>query len=243
MTHSPGCAQIRISLGAYVLGALDPAERMLVEAHLADCPGCEAEADSLAGLPLLLGTIPAAEAELLLSAEVPPPAPEPSPDLLPALLARAASVRRASRWRSLVAAAAVVVVAVGGGSAVAAALRPSARPPVSPPSAAGRAAWHTVTTSDTQTGAQLTVRYAPAAWGTQMSVRVAGIKPGAICQFDVIGAHGQPALAGSWQYPGAADPAWYPASTSVGWDYLRGFELLSGGHILAKVPAPWHGVS
>ena len=30
-----GCAEARIALGVYVLGAIDPAERVLVEAHLA----------------------------------------------------------------------------------------------------------------------------------------------------------------------------------------------------------------
>jgi hypothetical protein len=35
MTGSWDCAEARISLGVYVLGAIDPAERALVDAHLA----------------------------------------------------------------------------------------------------------------------------------------------------------------------------------------------------------------
>ena len=35
-----GCAEVRLSLGAYVLGALDPADRSRVDTHLAGCPEC-----------------------------------------------------------------------------------------------------------------------------------------------------------------------------------------------------------
>jgi anti-sigma factor RsiW len=48
------CAHVREELGGYVLGALDPAEREAVAAHLADCPECAAEHERLAGLPALL---------------------------------------------------------------------------------------------------------------------------------------------------------------------------------------------
>ncbi|MCL9762191.1 zf-HC2 domain-containing protein [Frankia sp. AiPa1] len=51
------CAAPRIALGAYVLGALDPADRSVVEHHLAGCADCRAELSSLAGLPGLLGRL------------------------------------------------------------------------------------------------------------------------------------------------------------------------------------------
>ncbi len=47
-------AHVREELGAYVLGALEPAERAAVAAHLARCPDCAAEHARLAGLPALL---------------------------------------------------------------------------------------------------------------------------------------------------------------------------------------------
>jgi anti-sigma factor RsiW len=40
VTGSWDCAEARISLGAYVLGAIDPAERALVDAHLAARRDC-----------------------------------------------------------------------------------------------------------------------------------------------------------------------------------------------------------
>jgi hypothetical protein len=48
------CAHFRDELGAYVLSALDPAERDAVAAHLERCPDCAAEHERLAGLPALL---------------------------------------------------------------------------------------------------------------------------------------------------------------------------------------------
>jgi hypothetical protein len=48
------CAHLREDLGGYVLGALEPAERDVVAAHLAECPDCRAEYERLAGLPALL---------------------------------------------------------------------------------------------------------------------------------------------------------------------------------------------
>ena len=48
------CAHVREELGGYVLGALEPAEREAVAAHLARCPECAAEHARLAALPALL---------------------------------------------------------------------------------------------------------------------------------------------------------------------------------------------
>ena len=61
------CDHIREELGGYVLGALEPAERDAVAAHLATCPACAAEHARLAELPALLAhaeglEIPAAPA-------------------------------------------------------------------------------------------------------------------------------------------------------------------------------------
>ena len=43
------CTDARLSLGVYVLGAIDPAERALVDAHLATCRDCRDELAGLAG--------------------------------------------------------------------------------------------------------------------------------------------------------------------------------------------------
>jgi hypothetical protein len=60
-----GCDEIRHALGAYVLGAIDPAERAVVDRHIATCPACRDELAGLAGLPALLGRLTMAEVENL----------------------------------------------------------------------------------------------------------------------------------------------------------------------------------
>ncbi|HEX6150449.1 anti-sigma factor family protein [Nocardioides sp.] len=96
--------------GAYVLGALSPAERLAFKQHLAGCAECTRSVAALAGLPGLLGRVDAAVLEEQLVEE--PPA-----TLLPALLNE---VRRGRRRRTLLtaglaaaAAAVVVVVPIG----------------------------------------------------------------------------------------------------------------------------------
>jgi len=49
-----GCDHVLPDLGAYVLGALEPAEETAVREHLTTCSACAAEHASLAGLPRLL---------------------------------------------------------------------------------------------------------------------------------------------------------------------------------------------
>jgi hypothetical protein len=94
--------------GAYVLGALAPAERLEFERHLAGCASCAESVRQVAGLPGLLGRVPIDRVEGT-------PAAEPLPEtVLPALVA---AVRREQRRRlvtlSLGAVAAAAVVAFG----------------------------------------------------------------------------------------------------------------------------------
>ncbi|MGH3238986.1 MAG: anti-sigma factor family protein, partial [Spirillospora sp.] len=79
-----GCVDVRTSLGVYVLGALDPAERSQMEGHLAGCPACRDELAGLAGLPAMLGRVDEAQLAQLAG---------PPPELLDGLLARAAEQR------------------------------------------------------------------------------------------------------------------------------------------------------
>ena len=65
MTGDGRCAQVRLDLGVYVLGAIEPVQRACADRHLAACPQCRAELAGLAGLPALLRKVPAAEAQQL----------------------------------------------------------------------------------------------------------------------------------------------------------------------------------
>ena len=57
MTPIWDCTDARPSLGVYVLGAIDPAERALVDAHLLTCRDCRDELAGLAGLAALLARV------------------------------------------------------------------------------------------------------------------------------------------------------------------------------------------
>ena len=57
MTPTWDCTDARVSLGVYVLGAIDPAERTLVDNHLVTCRDCRDELAGLAGLPALLARV------------------------------------------------------------------------------------------------------------------------------------------------------------------------------------------
>jgi anti-sigma factor RsiW len=99
--------------GAYVLGALVPAERSAFERHLPSCKQCRESVAALAVLPGLLGRLDATTAASQGAA--------PS-TLLPRTLANAASRRRADRrrrrWYAIASAATAMVIAAAVGVGV-----------------------------------------------------------------------------------------------------------------------------
>jgi len=101
-------AEAQQSIGSYVLGSLDAAERAAVEDHLKTCSLCRAELVTFAGLPGLMGRLSVDEVR-----EGRLQAPR---SLLPATMAaveteRAGNVRRLSRWRTATFAAVGTAVA------------------------------------------------------------------------------------------------------------------------------------
>ncbi len=95
--------------GAYVLGALGPDERRDYEQHLAACEACRRAVGELAGVPGLLGLVPAADA-LAIEGAASSAVPDDAPPV--AVLARRVRTAR-TRARALLGAAAVALV-VGG---------------------------------------------------------------------------------------------------------------------------------
>jgi predicted anti-sigma-YlaC factor YlaD len=226
MTGHTGCREIRQSLGVYVIGSIDPAERAGVDSHLAVCPECREELAGLAGLPALLRRVPVAEARRLAAGDVPQLLTPPPDELLRSLLRRVAGARRARRWRAVVAAAAVVAIAAGGGVAGGAALGSH---PAPPPAAA-----ETVSATAPRSGAHLVVRYQPRAWGTAMSVQVTGIPVGTVCRFRVTDTAGHVTVAGSWRVSYRAAAAWYPLSTALPESSIRSFQVTGNGQVLVS---------
>jgi hypothetical protein len=225
----PDCRQIRQLLGVYVVGAIDPAERSVVDAHLRECLGCREELSGMAGLPALLGRVPLADAERLTVGDAGlPDLDEPSPELLNALLSRVAARRRHRKWRSVLALAAAVAVAAGGTAAVFEAHQPA------PSSTA--AASETVHASNANVTAL--VRYSGTPWGgSAMRVAVMGIPAGTVCQFWVVNEAGHRSVAGAWTVGPGYGEHWYSVSSRVAADSVRGFVITSHGQTLLSIPA------
>jgi len=105
--------------GAYVLGALSPAERAAYERHLATCSFCREAVAEIAVLPGLLGRLDPADFERLLQPDLPPA--RPSRNLTPDLVTAAQRTRRKERKQTRVrvlstsAAAACVALVIGVG--------------------------------------------------------------------------------------------------------------------------------
>jgi hypothetical protein len=95
--------------GAYILGALGPAERAEFEQHLATCPACRESVTQLAVLPGLLGRL---HPDTVLPQVAAPP------DVLPRVLGVIRARRRAQRRALSVAAACVAVATTAAAVAV-----------------------------------------------------------------------------------------------------------------------------
>jgi anti-sigma factor RsiW len=234
MTGSPECRDIRHALGVYVLGAIDPAERALVDTHLSMCPECREELAGLAGLPALLRRVPVGEAQQLADDDLDelPGSEMPSDEMLRSLLARTTQTRQTRRWRGVAAAAAVVVVAGAAGAAAVGALNHGGGP-------GGPVVAHFTSVSATNpvTHVAATVRYAPRTWGTVLDTRVRNVPAGARCQLVVTDSSGHSIVVGGWTTTYDESTVWYPGSSPVAQDSVRSFEITSQGKVLVKVMA------
>jgi hypothetical protein len=237
MQSTMDCPEARISLGVYVLGAIEPAERALVDAHLASCRDCRDELAGLAGLPALLARVSTEEAIALAATDGPFPAAmsgteEPPHELLATVLDLTAARRRRRRWRDAglaVAAAAIVAVGVFGGLQLGSG-------PAQPSVAAGsqqnlylgaqNGPMETVTGKSGDMTA--TVAYSQMGWGLQLDTKVTGIPVGTNCQLWVIDSSGNRVLAGNWMTDNAEGTVWYPGSAAVSGKDVTGFEVTVG---------------
>ncbi|WP_343954038.1 zf-HC2 domain-containing protein [Nonomuraea longicatena] len=120
------CEEVRLSLGAHALGALDPEEALEVDTHLATCEACGGELEELAGVAAFLGKV--AEPDVVV-------VERPPRGVLDRLLADRARRRRRGRlWLAVAASVAVLgtggavwsAVQSGGGTSVQTASAPAA---------------------------------------------------------------------------------------------------------------------
>lgn len=211
------CDDVRLSLGALVLGALDDEEERRIRSHVAGCPGCAAEAaamEATAGLlamaaPLGLGNGAPARPDDTVG--------RPDPRLLDDLLERVRGERRRDRFRrwalGVAAAAAAAVVAVLGVDAL------SDDQPAAPEQVAVAPS---AQAQGSDGGVVLDVDLWRRAWGTAVHVDVSGVPGGSRCSLVAVGVDGTREVAATWTVP---SNGYDPSAGSLGVDGAVGLQV------------------
>ena len=231
MTPVWECTDARTSLGVYVLGAIDPAERALVDAHLLTCQDCRDELAGLAGLPALLARVNQDEISRITSEDTVRAVTDDRPpgELIGTVLDLAAARRRRTRWRFAAAAAAVVAVAGGlfGGLSSITTTRTVAIP-VSP----GDTHWETVEATSAVTGASASVAYSHELWGDAFEVLVDHIPVGTTCQLWVVHPNGTRTQVAAWTTAGDEGSVWYAGSMPITAEPISSFQITADKKVL-----------
>jgi anti-sigma factor RsiW len=178
-----------MSLGVYVLGAADHAERRRLEAHLPGCQECLAELRRLAPLPGLLAGIPE-------SVRAAPQAPVPQ-----AVPPRRAPARGRTRRHLAVAAAACLAAGVTAGVWLSS-------------GSGGRPA--TVLTfagTDSATHVSATATVTATTWGSSIQLQVSGLPDNVECRLVVRSVADRTEVSGVWD-AWAKGPVSIPGSAS-----------------------------
>jgi predicted anti-sigma-YlaC factor YlaD len=237
MTQTWDCSEARPSLGVYVLGAIDPAERGLVDAHLATCRDCRDELAGLAGLPALLARVNPDEVSRITADDTVGAVvgAQPPEELLGTVRDLAEARRRRNRWRYLSAAAAVVVIAAGLFGGLKAATSTTRTDVITPTAGAG--AWETVHGTNSATGVSATIAYSTQLWGNTAEVVVHRIPVGTTCQLWAVHPDGTRTLMGSWTTAGDEGRVWYAGSIAKTAGPISEFDITAGNKLLVAVDA------
>ena len=232
MTQTWDCPEARVSLGVYVLGSIDPAERGLVDAHLATCQECRDELAGLAGLPALLARLTPDEVGRI-SADDPVHAAsgEPPAGLVGTVLDLAAARRRKERWRYVSAAAAVVVLAAGAFAGLKTATS-TTRPVVI---GSRITSWESAAGTNRATGASATVAYASQPWGNAFEVLVRRIPMGTTCQLWVVHPDGTRTQVAAWTTARDEGHVWYACSMPSTAGAISQFQITANHKVLLTV--------
>ena len=223
-THEE-CEPVRLSLGAYVLGALDAGESFDVRQHLAVCPGCRLEHDELAVVPAFLALVSSAEAEAVCAASAPAAAAPPASCTPLVRLRRHGRRRRSSRGRMAAVVAGAALLAGIGTTWV-----------VSTTGGGRGAPAHVASATDNTTGVGASVAVQPVAWGSRLTLDLHNAPPGSTCSLIAIGRHGERQVTASWtaKYRGNLT---IPGATAMQPSDISRFDVETvDGHRLVSVP-------
>ena len=235
MTQIWDCTDARLSLGVYVLGAIDPAERALVDTHLVTCRDCRDELAGLAGLPALLARVNPDEISRICADDTVRAGTyagaddRPPEELIGTVLDLAEARRRRTRWRFLATAAAVVAIAgglFGGLSSIT--TTQSVAIPVSP----GGTHWETVEATSAVTGASASVAYSHEMWGDAFEVLVDHIPVGTTCQLWVVHPNGARTQVAAWTTASDEGTVWYAGSMAATAAPISSFQITADKKVL-----------
>jgi hypothetical protein len=165
-----------MSLGVYVLGAADGAERARVEAHLPGCPACQAELMKLAPLPGMLAGVPG---DMLAQPDPPGRAAGRPASTRP-------RIRPARRWRAIAAACVAAAAGTAGGIWLTAT------------DAAPRPATVTLSATNPATHVSATAVLTPTSWGTSIQLRLRGAPLDVPCRLIAHSRAGATEVTGVW---------------------------------------------
>jgi hypothetical protein len=231
MTPTWDCTDARPSLGVYVLGAIDPAERSLVDAHLTTCRDCRDELAGLAGLPALLARVNPDEVSRICADDTVRTATDDRPpgELIGTVLDLAAARRRRTRWRFLATAAAVVAIAGGlyGGLSSMGTTRT-----VVVPVGAGQGSWETVQATSSLTAATASIAYSKQLWGNAFEVLVDHIPVGTTCQLWVVHPDGTRTQVAAWTTSRDEGKVWYAGSMASTGEPISSFQITANHQVL-----------
>jgi hypothetical protein len=206
------CQDGATDLGAYVLGALEPADRLRTEEHVRGCAACAAELAEFRAIPGLLDMVGPDD---LQAATV-----TPSGDLFERVSAAAAAERHGSQGQRRLLVAAAVVGILGAG--------------------AGVTSW--VVGSDEETHSvvagpvHISVTVTEQGDGTSLDVTVAGVPPETNCTLVVVDRDGGRHEAGEWSAT-YAGKAWFKGWSDVDRSDVEDVVLLgTDGQELVRVP-------
>ena len=234
MTQTLNCAEARPSLGVYVLGAIDPAERSLVDAHLTTCRDCRDELAGLAGLPALLARVNPDEISRICADDAVHPMASydhPPEELLGTVLGLAEARRRRNRWRFLSVAAAVLVIAVGLFAGLKSATSTTTTRVI--PNTA--MAWESAQGTNHVTGATADVAYTHQLWGNQFQVLVDHVPEGTTCQLWVVHPDGSRTQVAAWTTAQDEGTVWYWGSMPKTAGPISKFQITTGNKVLVTV--------
>ncbi|MFI6106252.1 hypothetical protein [Streptomyces sp. NPDC051310] len=199
-------------VAAYALGVLEPADALRCEEHLTGCVPCAVRLTDFERTASALAQL--AGREPLESGRVPAAAPP----------VRAV---RARRWRThLVAVAAALAVGVPG----AAVLLHDA--------GGGDPALRRVTAADPATGVAAAMALRDRVWGTELAVRVAGVRGPRVCELVAVGTDGREWPVMSWAVPVDDDEPVVEGATALHSGEIARLEVRDrdGGRLVALQP-------